>query len=166
MGFQGVRGNKENRGNREFASPLSLFPYVPFFAVVEFSLFGKMVRYDWIGKVISRIGEAANVKVAEGTRKGKPHTKYASVHDLRRSFATRWVPMVMPATFQKLMRHKSIQTTQDYYAEVQSEAVGDELRRLEVTPNPLRDVLRDKGHFEAEGSKEESREKPSFHGSY
>jgi integrase len=77
---------------------------------------------DWVGKVISRIGKAAKVKVAEGNRKGKPHGKYASAHDLRWSFATRWV--------QKMMRHKSIQTTLDYYAEIQSEAVEDELRRL------------------------------------
>ncbi len=64
------------------------------------------------------------------------------------------------------MRHKSIQTTLDYYAEVQPEAVGDELRRLEVTPTPLRDTLRDTGHFEATGSQEESRENLSFHGSF
>jgi len=102
---------------------------------------------DWVGKVISRIGEVAKVKVAEGTRKGKPRTKFASAHDLRRTFATRWVPKVMPATLQKLMRHKSIQTTLDYYTEVQSEAVGDELRRLDVPAKPLRDTLRDKGHI-------------------
>jgi hypothetical protein len=29
-----------------------------------------------------------------------------------------------------MMRHKSIQTTLDYYAEIQSEVVEDELRRL------------------------------------
>jgi integrase len=120
----------------------------------------------WIGKVVSRIGEAAGVRVAEGKWKGKPHTKYASCHDLRRSFATRWVPKVMPATLQKLMRHKSINTTLDYYAEVQSEAVGDELRRLDVTPMPLRDTLRDKGHFEAEGPEEKNRQTPIFKGSF
>ena len=54
----------------------------------------------------------------------------------------------MPATLQKLMRHKSIQTTLDYYAEVQSEAVGDELRRLAVPAKPLRATLRAKGHSE------------------
>jgi len=121
---------------------------------------------DWVGKVISRIGKAAKVKVAEGNRKGKPHVKYASAHDLRRSFATRWVPEVMPATLQKLMRHKSIQTTLDYYAEVQSEAVGDELRRLDVKPKPLRDTLRDKGHSEAEGPNEVSHQNPCFDGSF
>jgi integrase len=120
----------------------------------------------WIGKVISRIGEAARVKVAEGKRKGEPHIKYASAHDMRRSFATRWVPKVMPATLQKLMRHKSIQTTLDYYAEVQSEAVGDELRRLEVPAKTKSNIFGNSGPFEAKGSKEESRENPSFHGSF
>ena len=38
----------------------------------------------WVGKIICRTGEVAKVKVAEGKRKGKPHTKYASAHDLRR----------------------------------------------------------------------------------
>ena len=83
-----------------------------------------------------------------------------------RSFASRWVPKVMPATLQKLMRDKSIQTTLDYYAEVQSEAVGDELRRLDVPAKPLRAILRAKGHSEAEGSKEESHQNPSFDGSF
>ena len=32
---------------------------------------------DWIGKVISRIGEGANVKVAEGKRKGLNGTSLA-----------------------------------------------------------------------------------------
>ena len=117
---------------------------------------------DWVGKVISRIGKAAKVKVAEGNRKGKPHTKYATAHDLRRSFATRWVPKVMPATLQKLMRHKSIQTTLDYYAEVQSEAVGDELRRLDVPAKPLRATLRAKGHSEQIVADRESQKTSCF----
>ncbi len=72
-----------------------------------------LIGSDWVGTVMWRIGKAAGVRVAEGTRKGKPYTKYASAYDLRRSFATLWVSKVWPATLQKLMRHKSIRTTLD-----------------------------------------------------
>ena len=64
------------------------------------------------------------------------------------------------------MRHKSIQTTLDYYAEVQSEAVGDELRRLEAPGDRKSTIPVTSGHFEAEGSKEESRQTPSFDDSF
>ncbi len=121
---------------------------------------------DWAGTVISRIGKAAGVRVADCKRLGEEHTKYASAHDLRRSFATRWVSKVWPATLQKLMRHKSIQTTLDYYAEVQSEAVGDELRRLEVPAKRKSNTSGNSGHSEATGAKEESRETPCFHDSF
>ena len=41
--------------------------------------------------------------------------KFASAHDLRRSFGARWAPRVMPATLRELMRHDSIETTMRYY---------------------------------------------------
>jgi hypothetical protein len=45
MSIQVVRGNKEDRGNRDFASPLSLFPSVQFFAAIAFSLFAIIDSY-------------------------------------------------------------------------------------------------------------------------
>ena len=42
--------------------------------------------WRWIGRRISRIGEAAGIVVNEDT------DKYASAHDLRRSFGDRWLP--------------------------------------------------------------------------
>ena len=67
---------------------------------------------DWVGRIASRIGKAANVvvDVAAGGR-----VKYASAHDLRRSFGTRWASRVMPFVLQELMRHSDIKTTQMYY---------------------------------------------------
>jgi integrase len=62
-----------------------------------------------IGRVISAIGEVAGVVV------DKAAGKYASAHDLRRSFGCRWAPKVMPAVLKDLMRHRSIQTTMAYY---------------------------------------------------
>jgi integrase len=43
--------------------------------------------------------------------------RYATAHDLRRAFGTRWSKRVMPATLQKLMQHASIETTMRYYVE-------------------------------------------------
>ena len=41
--------------------------------------------------------------------------KYASAHDLRRSFGERWAVRVMPHVLMVLMRHESIETTMRYY---------------------------------------------------
>ena len=76
---------------------------------------------DTTSKIISRIGKKAGVKVAE-TDKGP---KYASAHDLRRSFGFRWAMRVMPAVLQQLMRHASIETTMKYYVGKNAEATAD-----------------------------------------
>ena len=55
--------------------------------------------------------------------------KYASAHDLRRSFGTRWAKRTMPAVLQKLMRHSSIETTLRYYVDLQADEIADELWR-------------------------------------
>jgi integrase len=57
----------------------------------------------------------------------KTDGKFASAHDLRRSFGTRWAARVKPATLQLLMRHKSIETTMKYYVCQDSDDVADEL---------------------------------------
>lgn len=59
-----------------------------------------------------KIGTAAIVKVNTDA-KGK--IKYASCHDLRRSFGERWALKVMPQVLMELMRHESIDTTMKYY---------------------------------------------------
>jgi hypothetical protein len=84
---------------------------------------------DWVGRIVSRIGEAALVMVDQRARnltldarsltpkkpaepKAKPEAvriKYASAHDLRRAFGLRWSSRVMPAVLQQLMRHESIE---------------------------------------------------------
>ncbi|MHC2066565.1 tyrosine-type recombinase/integrase [Bremerella sp. T1] len=85
-----------------------------------------------IGKRISEIGEAAGVKVKDtgkvrtledGTE--EPIVKYASAHDLRRSFGHRWSRKVMPAVLQALMRHESINTTMMFYVGQEAESVAD-----------------------------------------
>jgi len=66
---------------------------------------------EHVGRVVTAIGEAATVKVSESGGK----VKYASAHDLRRSFGERWASRVMPNVLQELMRHESIQTTMRFY---------------------------------------------------
>jgi len=46
---------------------------------------------------------------------GTETVKYASAHDLRRSFGERWASRIMPQVLMVLMRHESIETTMRYY---------------------------------------------------
>ena len=53
--------------------------------------------------------------------------KFASAHDLRRAFGTRWAKRVMPAVLQRLMRHAEIGTTMKYYVTMDADSVADEV---------------------------------------
>ncbi len=75
-----------------------------------------------VGRVLSEIGEAANVVVNEDG-------KYASAHDFRRSFGTRWANKVRPVTLKALMRHRAIETTLRYYVDQDADDVAEELWR-------------------------------------
>lgn len=80
---------------------------------------------NWVSRVISRIGEAAGVKVNTDPKTGK--IKYASAHDLRRSFGERWARKVMPQILKELMRHESIETTMKYYVGHNAQMTADAL---------------------------------------
>lgn len=77
-------------------------------------------RADTLSKRVSEFGKAANVVVNE-------NGKFASAHDLRRSFASRWEPRVSSETLRLLMRHSSIQTTHNYYVQQEAERVWESL---------------------------------------
>jgi integrase len=72
-----------------------------------------VVGLTFVGHIISRIGKAAGAKVHTDYRTGK--IKYASAHDLRRSFGERWSTRVMPQVLMAMMRHESIGTTMRFY---------------------------------------------------
>ena len=57
--------------------------------------------------------------------KGK--VKYASAHDLRRSFGERWATRVMPQVLMELMRHASIKATMRYYVGRNAQRTADAL---------------------------------------
>ncbi len=108
---------------------------------------GKPITGKRVGRIVSKIGKKAGVVVNRtmktvkekvlNEKTGKPTgqirlverevVKYASAHDLRRSFGTRWAPKVKPATLQLLMRHASIETTLRYYVAQDAADVADEL---------------------------------------
>jgi len=74
---------------------------------------GGRVGTYFAGHVISDIGKVAGV-IVDHYPDNKPK-KYASAHDLRRSFGERWARHLMPAKLRELMRHTSIDTTMRYY---------------------------------------------------
>jgi len=88
---------------------------------------GDRPRQDWISKVGAKIGEAAEIVVETDPTTGK--RKYASPHDLRRSFGVRWSLRVLPQQLRELMRHESIETTLKYYVGQDAERTAEELWR-------------------------------------
>ena len=86
-------------------------------------------------RIVGNIGRKAGVVVATVEKRkrvdGKLVTttakKFATAHDLRRSFGTRWAKRVMPAVLQRLMRHAEIATTMKYYVTMDADSVADEL---------------------------------------
>lgn len=82
-------------------------------------------RVDVASPIISSIGKVADIVVGRSSQ-GK--VKYASAHDLRRSFASQWAERLSPQDLQLLMRHKSIQTTMDYYVELNMTSLGARIK--------------------------------------
>lgn len=75
---------------------------------------------DWIykpGPKLSAVGIAAGIGVND-------RGKCASAQDMRRSFGTRWAQHVMPAVLQKMMRHKKIETTMQFYVSQNADATA------------------------------------------
>jgi integrase len=59
----------------------------------------------------------------------KAEGEYASAHNLRRGFGTRWAPRLKPVTLQLPMQHETIQTTMSYHVGLNADDVADELWR-------------------------------------
>jgi integrase len=101
------------------------------FKLVPRKVRGERLTADRVTRIVSAIGRAANVAVDKG------RNKFATAHDLRRSFGERWADRVMPQVLMVLMRHESIDTTLRYYVGhnaqrttlVLKEALADHQRR-------------------------------------
>jgi integrase len=86
---------------------------------------GQPLCADRVGAMIERIGERAGVVVNRDPDTGK--VKYATAHDLRRSFGNRWASRVRTPVLQRLMRHANIQTTLKYYVSLDADEVAADL---------------------------------------
>jgi integrase len=84
---------------------------------------GTELNLDAVSKLLSKVGEKAGVVVS---KTGK--TKYASAHDCRRAFGTRWARRLMPQELMVLMRHESIETTLRYYVDIEAEGLARKMR--------------------------------------
>jgi integrase len=93
------------------------------FAPHSVNYIGRRLSLDRVTRVLSRFSRAAGVKVDDTGGK----VKYASAHDLRRSFGERWAARVMPHILQQLMRHASITTTMEFYVGRNAETTVDAL---------------------------------------
>jgi integrase len=103
------------------------------------TLRGVTSSYVTIGRTVSAIGKGARVVVNTAPR------KYASAHDLRRSFGSRWAPLVQPPILQQLMRHKHLSTTMTYYVELRASETSAVLQEAYVTSSG--DLLGDPRHI-------------------
>lgn len=100
--------------------------------------------------IIADIGETAVVKVKSRGKNGKP--KYASSHDLRRTFGERWASRVMPPELMELMRHESIETTLKFYvgrnADRTTSRIWEAYEQSNQQTRQLGDTLSDTGSLE------------------
>ena len=106
------------------------------------------LRTDTVSGIISDFGKAANVKVHTDPRTGK--VKFASAHDLRRSFGERWAMRIMPQVLQQLMRHESIETTLRFYVGRNAQTAAEAVWAAADAPSG--DVLGDGAVLLSEGA--------------
>jgi integrase len=84
-------------------------------------------RLNTVSERLTRVGKTAQVKVDQKGDKAV----WASAHDLRRAFATRWAMRVPSMVLKELMRHQSISTTEKYYVGQNAEQMAIFLAGLE-----------------------------------
>ena len=111
-----------------------------------------------ISKKIADIGENANIIVGDNgnidkkTEKRKP--RFASAHDLRRSFGERWAMKVMPQVLMQLMRHESMETTLKFYVGRNAEKVAEAIWNTEKPSSVYNSVISPQNDENTEFSKE------------
>jgi integrase len=121
---------EHEKGNQDRLLPMAPEFAKQLLAVPEADRTGRVfklpfTRKDTVSKVVTAIGTAAGVKVNTDPKTGK--VKYASAHDLRRSFGARWARLVMPQILMELMRHESIETTMKFYVGKNAQTTADVL---------------------------------------
>jgi integrase len=69
--------------------------------------------------------------------KAEGKVNFASLHDLRRTFGSRWAKLVKPAVLMRLMRHENIQTTMAYYVDLDCDEIAEDLWQSSAVSVPL-----------------------------
>jgi integrase len=82
---------------------------------------GKPLSVQQAGRTITKVGKRAKVVIS------KEEGRFATAHDLRRSFCTRWSKKVMPAVLQRLARHANITTTLTFYVAQNAADIASDL---------------------------------------
>ena len=104
------------------------------------------------------MGKKAGIKTQP---KPKGKTKFASAHDLRRSFGERWSSRMMPPVLMELMRHESIETTMRFYVGRNAQSTADVLYEAIGKGGGQGDSLGDSGQKQAPGADQTENAKPS-----
>jgi len=86
---------------------------------------GNRANAQRAGRMVALIGELARALVHTDVRTGE--VEFASAHDLRRSFGTRWAKRVKTPVLMRLMRNKNIATTMTYYVDLEGEEIAEQL---------------------------------------
>lgn len=73
-----------------------------------------------MGEVSRQFVAIATVAGAEGNSKDG----FATLHDLRRNYGSRWAAKVPAQVLRGMMRHSTLQTTLDFYAETESQTLS------------------------------------------
>lgn len=77
---------------------------------------GRRLTKERVSRIISEIGEAADIVVQQPDKESGRRRKYASAHDLRRGCAQRLINAGVSAeTLKVVMRHKDFRTTERFY---------------------------------------------------
>ncbi|MCC6124719.1 MAG: site-specific integrase [Pirellulales bacterium] len=87
----------------------------------EGKVFGINLTMERVSEAICKIGKLA------GAVTNKAEGKFASAHDFRRAFGTRWAKRITTPVLQRLMRHANIQTTMSFYVNLDAEEIADNL---------------------------------------
>ena len=100
---------------------------------------GKRLSSSRVSTVVCDIGEQAKIVVDEGNHRTGSAEKYASMHDLRRTFAQRLADSDLPPELtSKLMRHADPRTTRRYYLVANAQRDAEKIRHVlgdKMVPN-------------------------------
>jgi len=81
---------------------------------------------DWVRVPFQKAIEKINEINKKDNKKWNDIKKY-TIHDIRRTFGTKYAKLLMPIQLMKLMRHKDITTTLRYYVNMEVTDIADEL---------------------------------------